>query len=116
MVADFNMADAVWRSVLKEYLNTFHEDSKVLLVVETGSQFDNVFLTEMAQMVEEKGNDAPIVVTHQATDISKALLRLVDTYITTKDESSSVVVDLLWDMEAKIVYGLDYGGKIFKIR
>ncbi|SHI83507.1 virginiamycin A acetyltransferase [Anaerovibrio lipolyticus DSM 3074] len=114
MVADFNMADGVWRSVLTEYLNTFQEDSKVLLVVETGRQPDEALMIEMAKMVEDKGDKAPIVVTHNADNISKALLRLVDTYITTKDEASSVVVDLLWDMDVKIVYGLDYGGKIFK--
>ncbi len=115
IVADFNTEDAVWRSVLTDYLDSFREDNKVLLVVETGNPYDDALLTEMAQMVEEKGADAPIVVTHQYTDyISKALLRLVDTYITTKDASSSEVVDLLWDMDAEIVYGLDYGGRIFK--
>ncbi|WP_297965168.1 CatB-related O-acetyltransferase, partial [uncultured Anaerovibrio sp.] len=34
MVADFNISDPVWRSVLKEYLNNFSDDNKLLLVVE----------------------------------------------------------------------------------
>lgn len=114
MVADFNISDPVWRSVLKEYLNNFSDDNKVLLVVEIIGQGNEAFLDEMAKMVEDRGPDAPIVVTHPNTNvISKALLKLVDTFITTKDDSSSVVVDFLSEMDAKIIYGLDYGGHIF---
>lgn len=114
MVADFNISDSVWRSVLTEYLNNFSEDNKVLLVLEIVGDGNGAFLDEMSKMVEKRGIDAPIVVTHPNTNvISKALLRLVDTYITTKEDSSSVVVDFLSDMDAEIIYGLDYGGHIF---
>lgn len=109
MVADFQMKNPVWRNVLEEYLNNFSEANKVMLVVEISNDSEK-YVAEMTNMLEKRGDDAPIVVTHSSANaICPALYRLVDTYITTQNEFSSVVVDFMSGMDAKIVYGMDYG-------
>ena len=108
------MGEQIWRSVLAEYLNKFSQNDKVVLVVEIYGENVDGYVSQMAQMVNEGGDNAPIVVTHQSNNgLSPALLSLVDTFITTKDDPSSVGVDFLTDTEAKIVYGLDFAGHIF---
>ncbi|WP_297569139.1 CatB-related O-acetyltransferase [uncultured Anaerovibrio sp.] len=109
MVADFSMTDSVWRHVLEEYLNTFSEDNKVLLVVEIPENSER-YVAEMTKIIAKAGENAPIVVTHETTNgICPALYRLVDTYIATKNEFTSVVVDFMSGMDVKIVYGMDFG-------
>lgn len=114
MVADYQLPDAIWHRVLAEYLQSFSETSKVLLVVEVTDTAGNGLETEMAKMIEARGEDAPVVVTHKSLHgVSLGLFRLVDIFITTKDISSSVVVDFMSDMDGEIVFGLDHGGHIF---
>lgn len=114
MYGDFQMEEAVWHSVMTEYLKKFSQNDKVVLVVElTGKNLEK-YVSQMAEMVNAAGDNAPIVVTHQSHNgVSPALFPLIDTFITTKDDPSSVGVDFLADTEAKIVYGLDFEGHIF---
>ena len=64
----------------------------------------------MTEMLEKMGENAPIVVTHEtANGVCPALYKLVDTYITTKNEYTSMVVDFMSGMDVKIVYGMDFG-------
>lgn len=114
MYGDFHMGEQIWHSVLTEYLKKFTQNDKVVLVVElTGKNLEE-YVSQMAEMVNAGGEDAPIVVTHQSHNgVSPALFSLVDTFITTKDDPSSVGVDFLSDTEAQIVYGLDFEGHIF---
>ena len=114
MVVDNNVSEPIWSGVLIKYLETFSVHNKVLLVLETPRDGKNVLLKEMGKIVEMYGDNTPIVVPYQhSKEINTALLRLVDTYITTKDESSSIMVDYLSGMNSDIVYGLDYDGNIF---
>lgn len=114
--ADFQMPDAVWRNVLTEYLKKYSDTSKVLLVLEVTGEKCDEYVADMSKMVDSRGDDAPIVLTHKTNNvISPELLHLVDTFITTKDEPSSVVVDFLSDSDTKIVYGMDFGGHIFDL-
>ena len=116
ILVDSALSGSIWRSVLNNYLNCFSDNDKVLLVLEFIEENNDNLLAKMCKMVDVRGDDAPIVVTHQNSKvINISLLRLVDTYITTKDESSSMVVDFLSGMKAQIVYGLDYDGNVFTL-
>ena len=113
LYADFEMEEQIWRSVLQEYLVKFTQDDHVVLVVEITGNHSGEYIAEMARIVEAQGDNAPIVVTHETDGISPGLIKLIDIFITTKDESSSVVVDFLSGSQARIIYGLDYEGHIF---
>ena len=114
MYGDFQMDERIWHSVLSKYLMKFSQNDKVVLVVEINGENVDGYVQEMANMVNDYGDNAPIVVTrHINNGVSQVLLRLIDTFITTKDENSSVMVDFLSDTKAKIVYGLDDEGRIF---
>lgn len=114
IVVDYEESKPIWSGVLIKYLEVFSADNKVLLVLGIPRAGNDVLMKEMVKIVELHGENTPMVVPYQCSkEVNIALLRLVDTYITTKDESSSVIVDYLSGMDADIVYGLDYDGKIF---
>ncbi|MBE6105122.1 glycosyltransferase [Anaerovibrio lipolyticus] len=114
MLADYQKSDSIWENVLVEYLKSFTEDNKVIFVVETTGDDGDKIDQEIAGILDARGLDAPVVVAHKSNNgISIGLLRLVDTFITTKDEASSVVVDFMSTMDGEIIYGMDYGGHIF---
>lgn len=115
MVADFQISEQIWRSVLKEYLESFSDENKVILLMEVMGVNKESCLAEMSAMVEEAGDNAPVVVPHEGQNmICPELFKLVDTFITNKSEYSSVVVDFMSDIEGEVVYALDNGGHIFE--
>ncbi|MCR5175307.1 MAG: CatB-related O-acetyltransferase [Anaerovibrio sp.] len=115
MAVDFQFPDQIWDSVLNEFLDNFTVNDSVLLVIELVGRTDDIMLGKMSKMVESRGEDAPIVITHENINfVNVDLLHLVDTYITTKDSYSSVIVDFLSESNTDIIYGLDHGGHIFK--
>ncbi len=113
MCADFHMNEQIWHSVLTEYLSKFSQNDRVVLVVEIYGKNVDDYVSQMAKMVNDSGDNAPIVVPHMNNGVSHGMLSIIDTFITTKDESSSVVVDYLTGTDTQIVYGLDFEGHVF---
>lgn len=115
IIADSSSDERIWYTVLNEFLKSFTVDDKTLLLIEiTPAEYEKN-ITEMTKLLSHYGDSAPLVLTHQnAGEFNPVFVDISDKIITTKEDASSVLVDFVNDKQTKVVYGLDYGGKIFE--
>ena len=114
-IADFDIPDPVWQSVLETYLHAYRAQDKVALLFGIGSSCEtDQALLHMRSRVEAMGEKAPLVLTHSTEEkVCVPVLRQAECLITTKDGISSEAVDYAADAGIRIVYGLDDRGIVF---
>ena len=71
-------------------------------------------IAELGELFSVLGDNAPLVLTHETSDVfSPVLLRGADVLITMKEEASSLCVYYAVGAGVQILYGRDWAGGLF---
>jgi virginiamycin A acetyltransferase len=110
LTADFAVDNPVWKSVIRQYMDKFTVDDKVVLLLETSLlESSTTGLGEISLWLEERGESAPAIINFENTtgEVSLSVLSYVDCYITTREDISSQYVDYAENYKVNIISGLD---------
>lgn len=112
-IPDFTVEKPVWYEVLEQYLECYTAADSVALLLgmdDSGKYAEQ--LEKVRKRIQDKGDQAPLVLTFQGDVLSEGVLQVMDTFITSREDISSWCIDYLDGTDKNIVYGLEY--HIFK--
>lgn len=114
-VPDFASSEQIWRKVFFAYLSSCTASDKTALLMDLPQDSDcRAQVAELGELLSALGDNAPLVLTHETSNVfSPMLLRGADVLITTKEEASSRCVDYAAGVGVQILYGGDWAGGLF---
>ena len=114
-VPDFASSEQIWRKVFFAYLSSCTASDKTALLMDLPQNNDcRAQIAELGELLSVLGDNAPLVLTHETSEVfSPMLLRGADVLITTKEEVSSRCVDYAAGVGVQILYGGDWAGDLF---
>ena len=106
-IPDYISKMPIWKNVIQQYIKKYSATDKVALIVEIMEEGTcNGFLSEISALLDESGENAPLLVTHQDKD-RREVLQNTDIFITTRDDISSKCIDYADCYHMLVHSGLD---------
>lgn len=108
--ADFLQNGEVWKNIIRQYLECYTIQDKVILLINVPiGQDDNDFMRELDEILKKHGTTAALIMTNQIEEekLSLDILAQADCFITTKEVISSYYMDYAKDYNVRVISGLD---------
>lgn len=108
-VADFGVENPIWNKVFNEFLERYDANDKVVLLF--ASTDKRKYAAEMAKIhdILESRENIPKVFIVQGIKVAVSdFMKCADVFITTREDFSSICIDMVSDLTIEIRSGLDF--------
>jgi virginiamycin A acetyltransferase len=106
---DFHSDEGVWQEFIPRFIKTFTiRDKVILLLWVDDSKAAEQCLSLVQMMLEQQGDEAPIINTYQGDiNVMASIINDVDVIVTTKEEESIDIIDSVTSGDVKVMYAYD---------
>lgn len=107
---DIHSDEGIWRVFIARFMaRQTIKDNLVLLLWLDNSPESEFCTAELKEMLEKRGEDAPLIVTYQGDrSVMADIINDVDVIVTTKEEESIEIIDCVVSEKVRIIYAYDY--------
>lgn len=114
-VPDFAAPKPIWENVIQQYLQRYTSADTValLLGIDNNTEYTEE-LKKICAYIDAIGEQAPLLMTHEENLHEGNILKEIDCYITTREDTTSQCLDYIEDENIQILSGLDYN--IFQVK
>ena len=107
---DFHSDEGVWQDFIPRFIKNFTiRDKVILLLWVDDSKAAEQCLSLVQMMLEQQGDEAPIINTYQGDiNVMASIINDVDVIVTTKEEESIDIIDSVTSGDVKVIYAYDF--------
>lgn len=105
-ILDFQQQNSLWRKIVKEYVETFANRDKVMLILVEQGMEDKKYMEDVFEVIRNKGNCSPNIMKVLFSEKRVvSLLKNADYFITSRDHMTGQYFDYACTYGARILFG-----------
>lgn len=107
-ILDFQQQNSLWRKIVKEYVETFANRDKVMLILVEQGMEDKKYMEDVFEVIRNKGNCSPNIMKVLFSEKRVvSLLKNADYFITSRDHMTGQYFDYACTYGERILFGTE---------